>query len=58
LAKCNRFQRELVPGHEKRADVREHHENEHNHQSILVNGASGRKRSGAQIPDFHSHATF
>jgi hypothetical protein len=36
LPKCNRFQREFVPGHEKRADVREHHENEH--QSMLVNG--------------------
>src|SRR5580700_5127820 len=58
LPKCNRFQREFVPGHEKGAGVREHHENEHNHQSMLVNGASGRKQSGAQMPDFHSQATF
>jgi len=30
--------REFVPGHEKRADLREHHENEHNRQSMLVTG--------------------
>jgi len=34
-----------MPGHEKRVDVCEHDENEHNHQSMLVNGASGRKGS-------------
>jgi len=28
----------LVPGYEKGADVREHHEDEHSHQSMLVNG--------------------
>jgi hypothetical protein len=38
LPKCYRFQREFVPGHQKGADVREHHENEHDHQSMLVNG--------------------
>ena len=58
LPRCNRFQREFVPGHEKGADVREQHENEHSHQSMLVNGAFGRKRSGTQMPDFHSQATF
>ena len=48
LPKCNRFQREFVAGHQKGTDVCEYRPSEHNHQSMLINGISGRRRSGAK----------